>query len=201
MTTTRSGDGHDFDRLGDCLAQGVATPRRRQRRHVAVDEERHDRHVHVRREEVQRHGDGMIDRKLLRQGGVEAALDRGLADVRGEVDRRGNGVDRHFARFVIGPGEFAVHADRENRQIVQEERVEMVGIEHHDDVGAHRGEMLLLRREQFRGFAIGAVALDEKRKDRRVRHAEPGDNLRHAFQLLMCIRFRVVACANLSWQH
>ena len=131
----------------------------------------------------------MIDRKLLRQCGVEAGLDCDLADMRGEVDRRGDFVDRHFPRFVIGAGEFAVHADGENRQIVQEERVEMVGIEHHDDVGTHRGEMLLLRREQFRGFAIGAVALDKKREHRRVRHAEPGDNLRHAFQLLMCIRF------------
>ena len=29
----------------------------------------------------------------------------------------------------------------------------MVGVEHHDDVGPHRGELLLLRREQLGGFA------------------------------------------------
>ena len=55
----------------------------------------------------------------------------------------------------------------------------MIGVEHHDDVRPDGGELLLLRREQLGGFAIGAVALDEERKDRGVRHAEPGNDSGH----------------------
>ena len=55
----------------------------------------------------------------------------------------------------------------------------MIGVEHHDEVGPGRRKLLLLRAEQLGDLAIGAVALDEMRKDRGVRHAEPGDDLRH----------------------
>ena len=67
----------------------------------------------------------------------------------------------------------------------------MIGVEHHDDVRPRRGELVLLRREQLGGFAIGSVALDEERKDRRVRHAEPGDDTGHLVisQLWLCIHF------------
>ena len=57
----------------------------------------------------------------------------------------------------------------------------MIGVEHHDEIGPRGGELLLLRAEQFRDFAIGSVAFDEMRKYRRVRHAEPGNDLRHVY--------------------
>ena len=91
---------------------------------------------------------------MLRQRGVEAGFDAGLADMRREIHGRRDFVDRHFPRLVVRAGKALVHADGEDRQIVEEERIEMVGVEHHDDVGPHRGEMLLLRREQLGGFAI-----------------------------------------------
>ena len=100
--------------------------------------------------------------------------------MRGEIDRRGDFVDRHFARLVVRAGKAVVHADRENRQIVEEEGIEVIGVEHHDDVGPRGGELFLLRREQLGGFALGTVALDEERKHRRVRHAEPGNDIGHS---------------------
>ncbi len=66
----------------------------------------------------------------------------------------------------------------------------MVGVEHHDDVRTRSGEMLLLRREQFRGFAIGPVALDEKWEDRGMRHSKPGDDIRHYVNSFASIHFR-----------
>ena len=60
----------------------------------------------------------------------------------------------------------------------------MIGVEHHDHIGTHRREMLLLRREQLGGFAFGAVALDEEREYRGVRDAEPGDDICHFVELL-----------------
>ena len=43
----------------------------------------------------------------------------------------------------------------------------------------------------YKRQAIGSVALDEERKDRRVRHAEPGDDTGHLVtsQLWLCIHF------------
>ena len=55
----------------------------------------------------------------------------------------------------------------------------MIGVEHHDDVGPRRGKLFLLRAEQLGDLAVRAVALDEMRKDRGVRDAEPADDLRH----------------------
>ena len=64
----------------------------------------------------------------------------------------------------------------------------MVGVEHHDDVRPGRRKLLLLRAEQLGDLAVRAVALDEMRKDRGVRHAEPGDDLRHVAELLAAVR-------------
>ena len=55
----------------------------------------------------------------------------------------------------------------------------MVGVKHQDQVGPRRRQLILLRGEQFCSLAIRPVALDEMREDRGVRHAEPGDDLRH----------------------
>ena len=62
----------------------------------------------------------------------------------------------------------------------------MIGVEHHDQIGPRRGELVLLRAEQFCDLAIGPVALDEMREDRGVRHAEPGDDLRHGLRSSSC---------------
>ncbi len=55
----------------------------------------------------------------------------------------------------------------------------MVGVEHHDDVGPGGRKLVLLRAEQLGDLAVGAVALDEMRKDRGMRHAKAADDLRH----------------------
>ena len=126
---------------------------------------------------------------MLGQRRVEARLDARLADMGGQADRRGDLVHRHVPRLVVRAAESLIHADRENRQIVEKERVEMIGVEHHDDVGAGGGKLLFLRREQLGGFAIGAVALDEEREDRSVRHAETGDDAGHVTNSSPDIRF------------
>ena len=134
---------------------------------------------------------------MLRQRGVEAGFDAGPADMRRQIDRRGNFVHRHFPRLVVRAGKRLVHADGENRQIIEEERIEMVGVEHHDHVGPHGGKMFLLRREQLGGFAVGAVALDEERKHRGMRHAKSGDDICHLVELLAGFTSAQVLC-NIS---
>ena len=123
----------------------------------------------------------MIDGKILRHADVEAGRDRRGADMRGQRGVRRHDVIRHVARLVVRRLEAAVDADGEDRQVVEKERVEMIGVEHHDQVGPRRRQLVLLRGEQFCDLAIGSVALDEMRKDRSVRHAEAGDDLRHFF--------------------
>src|SRR4051812_43198213 len=71
----------------------------------------------------------------------------------------------------------------------------MVGVEHHDDVGPCCRELLLLRAEQLGDLAVRAVPLDEMRKDRGVRDAEPADDLRH-LELRDLTLFG--PCANIS---
>ena len=131
----------------------------------------------------------MIDREVLRQRRVKAGINAGLADMGGEIGRRGDFVDRHFPRLVVRAGKRLVDADRENRQVVEKERVEMIGVEHDDDVGTDGGQVLLLRGKQLGGFAIRPVALDEERKHRGVRHAEPGDDAGHFISSCQSIRF------------
>jgi hypothetical protein len=128
---------------------------------------------------MQRHGDGVIDGEILRHADVVAATDRGGADVRGKTRQRFHDVIRHVARLIVGRLEAFVDANGEDRQIVEEEGIEMIGVEHHDHVGPHRGKRFLLRAEQLGDLAIRAVALDEKRKYRGMRHAETGNDLRH----------------------
>ena len=99
--------------------------------------------------------------------------------MRRQIDRRRDFVNRHFPRLVVWSVKGLIHANGENRQIVEEEGIEMIGVEHHDDVRTSGGELLLLCREQFGGLAIGPVALDEKWKNRGMRHAKPGDDIGH----------------------
>ena len=53
---------------------------------MSADEKRHDRDLHVRREKVQRHGNRMIDRKMLGQGYVETRFHAGLPNMRRQID-------------------------------------------------------------------------------------------------------------------
>jgi CheY-like chemotaxis protein len=119
---------------------------------------------------------------VARQGALapdDGDVDDRRQQTRGEIGCRRHHVIRHVARLVVRRLEGLVHAQREDRQAVEEEGVEMVGVEHHDDVGPRRGKLLLLHGEQLGGLAVRAVALDEMRKDRGVRDAEPADDLRH----------------------
>ena len=89
----------------------------------------------------------MIDGEMLRQRDIEAGFNAGFADVCRQIGRGGDFVHRHFARLVIRTGKGLVHPDRENRQIIQEKCVEMIGVEHHDQVRTRGGELFLLSRE------------------------------------------------------
>ena len=106
----------------------------------------------------------------------------------GKIGRRRNRIDRHLAQFIVRARESVVHADGEDRQVVEEKRVEVIGIEHHDDIRPRRGKFILLRREQLGDFAVRAVALGEEGKDGCVRHAEPGDDLCHYASNSCCSR-------------
>jgi hypothetical protein len=55
----------------------------------------------------------------------------------------------------------------------------MVGVEHDDQIQARRGQLLLLRPEQPGDLAVRTLALHQMRKERRVRDAEAGNDLRH----------------------
>ncbi len=171
--------GPALDRALDRAAKLMAAARGRQRRNVSAHEDRNDRNAHMRRHEMERHDDRMIDRELLRQRDVEARLDRGAPQVRGHVRTRPDRVDRHCARLVIGALERLRHPDREYRKIVQKERVEVIGVEHHDEVGLHRLELAGDGGEIARGLALRALTLHQCRVERRVRYAQCTDDLRH----------------------
>ena len=130
---------------------------------------------------MQRHRDRVIDGKVLRHADVEAGRNRRGTHMRRQRGVRWHDVIRHVARLVVRRLEAAVDADGKDRQIVEEERVEVISVEHQDQVGPRRRQLVLLRREQFCSLGIGPIALDEMRKDRSVRHAEAGDDLRHFF--------------------
>jgi hypothetical protein len=53
------------------------------------------------------------------------------------------------------------HADREHRKIVEEERVEVVGVVHDDEIGPHRLELSGHRRKEARCLALWALALHQ----------------------------------------
>src|SRR5580693_5342464 len=116
---------------------------------------------------------------MLRHGDVVAGGDGRSPDMRGQRRKRRHDVIRHVTRLVVRRLEILVDADSEDRQGVEEEGVEMIGIEHHDQVWPRRGELFFLRPEQFCDLAIRPIALDEMREDRGMRYAETGDDLGH----------------------
>jgi hypothetical protein len=121
----------------------------------------------------------MVDGELLRQGEVEAGLDRKAPQMGGDVGARLDGVDRHRARLVVRSLERLRHPDREDRQIVQEEGVEMIRVVHDDEIGPHRLELPRHRREEARGLALRAFAFHQRWKERRVRHAQCTNDCGH----------------------
>jgi len=121
----------------------------------------------------------MVNRELLREGDIEPGRNNGLPDVPREIGSRWDGVDRDLARLVVRTCESLVYTDREDRQVVEKERVEVIGVEHHDDVGARGGKLCGLRRKQLCNLAVGTVALDEKRKYRGVRNSKAANDLGH----------------------
>ena len=121
----------------------------------------------------------MIDRIILGHAHVVAGANRGGTDMRGEAGVRLHGIVGHVARLVVRRLEAVVDTDGEDRQVVEKERVEMISVEHHDQVRPRGGKLLLLRTEQLRDLAIGSVALDEMRENRGMRYAETSDDLRH----------------------
>jgi hypothetical protein len=121
----------------------------------------------------------MVDGEVLRDGEVEARFDAGAAQVRRHVRPRLDGVDRHRARLVIGALEGIGHAHGEDRQIVEEEGVEVVGVVHHDEVGPHRLELARHVGEEARSLALRPLALDQRGEERRMRHTQCPHDLCH----------------------
>src|SRR6476659_5457172 len=133
--------------MPDSSAKRMATLSRGQRWNVAIDEERDNRHFHVRREEVQRHDYRMIDRVVLRHADVESGRDNGRPDVCGDVRHGWHNVIRDISRLVIRCLKAFINANREDRQVVKKERVEMIGVEHYDQIRSRGGELRLLSAE------------------------------------------------------
>jgi hypothetical protein len=89
---------------------------------------------------MERHHDRMIDGKVLRERQVEAGLDAALTQVRGEPDVDRDLVMRHRG-LVIGARDPRPDAHRENREVVEEEGIEVIAVEDDQDVGLHRHEL------------------------------------------------------------
>src|SRR5439155_882512 len=129
------------DRVAHELAEREAPARGRERRRDAGDEQRDDRYPHRRCKEVERHEDRVVDRELLREREVEAGGDAAIADVRGEALGDRDVVTRKRGRAVVRTGRAIGDADREEWQVVEEERVHVVRREDDERVGAHRLEL------------------------------------------------------------
>jgi hypothetical protein len=132
------------------LPQSEAAPGERQRRHDATNEDRHDRHVHRWGEKVERHQDGVIDFELLRDPEVETLVDPVGADRAGESLVDSHCVVRHGWRTVVGTAGPVSHADAQERQVVQEEGIQVVRVEDDQDVWLDSVEVGFDLTEQLR---------------------------------------------------
>ena len=90
----------------------------------------------------------MIDGEILHQRQVETGMNGVLADMSCKLLMRRDGLDADPARLVAWAGERVVDADRENRQVVEEEGVEVIRIEDDDHVGPGGSEQVARQREQ-----------------------------------------------------
>src|SRR5258705_10733930 len=125
----------------------MATLSRGQWWNVAIDEERDNRHFHVRREEVQWHDHRMIDRVVLRHADVESGRNDSRPNVCGDIRHGWHNVIRDISRLVIWCLKALINADREDRQVVKKERVEMICVEHYDQIRSCGGELRFLGAE------------------------------------------------------
>lgn len=121
----------------------------------------------------------MVDFEVLREREIEALVDPARADPARELGMHRNKDAREVRRVIVRTGDGLGDADGERRQVVEEERVEVIAVEHGDRVGLHFAQVTRDLGEQTRGFAAGAVAQHLRRKRRRVRNAERSDDLRH----------------------
>ena len=121
----------------------------------------------------------MVDRELLREREVEAGGDAALADVRGEALGDRDVVTRKRGRAVVRTGRAIGDADREEWQVVEEERVHVVGREDDERVGAHRLELRRDLSEARRDVGSRTLARDELGEAGIVRDTDAAHELRH----------------------
>ena len=89
----------------------------------------------------------MIERLVLEEGHVELVGHQRMSDVRGE---RGMALDRgQIARTgaFIGDMPFRSHSERERRVMIEEERGDVIVIDHQENIRALLGEPGGQRRE------------------------------------------------------
>jgi hypothetical protein len=123
-------DRHPFlaplDDLGDRLAQRLASPRRRQRRHVDVGEERHHRDVAPADDVFERNREGVAELGVFGIRHVEAVVDDELVeDVLGQVAVNRQGV---LAAGKLRDG-IVAGDDRKRRDTRHRERFDVIGAE------------------------------------------------------------------------
>ena len=127
-------------RAADRAAELETTLQRRQRMLHGVDLDRHDldRPFRARPHQRHRNGDRVIDQHFLAHGDVEF-----VGDERVDQVPRQRRIARDRARHRNAPAlvlaaVFVGGADREGRQLVEEEIEPVVVVEHHGDVGLRR---------------------------------------------------------------
>ena len=175
------------DDLGDRLAERLAAPRRRQRRHVDVGEERDHRDVALADHVLERNRERVAELGILRVGDVETVLgDQLVEDVLGHLAVDGQVV---LAARELRDGAIAGD-DGKRRHARHREGFDVVGAEEEDDVGLGLVEHLA---ELVHGPA-GLLQLFRVfvRRPRehvgRVTGADGCDDLSHAVALLVRLR-------------
>jgi hypothetical protein len=95
-----------------------------------------------------------------------------VVQIFGQLGTRRHVVDRHAAaRFVDRASEFVVDADRQDRKIIEEEGVVVVGVEPKDDVGLGGDQRLAGAGKHPPGLGGRAFLDNLRRIKRRVRQA------------------------------
>jgi hypothetical protein len=125
----------------------------------------------------------VIEFEGLRQREVEAGGDRLRAQVARQGGLDGNAIARHRG-LVVGAGRSVCNADREDREVIEEEGIEVIIGVDDQHVGFRGMEMLCDLGIEPRGWAIRALLGHQRGKIRRVGDADGGNDLGHLAALL-----------------
>ena len=118
---------------------------------------------------MQRHHHGVVDVEILHERDVEAMLKGGRANVGRERTRHRDRVVRHRG-LVVWPCGGLCDANRECREIVEKERVEMIIREHDQHIRCDRSYVPGDFSVKTSRFAVWSFARNLGGKSGRVRH-------------------------------